>query len=313
MPRLVLYNILLMFCLVNLCFAQNDSSKLTSEGDSSFQSNITTASASGSDSVESIGSTIAATPPDNHSVEPPPVNTTPAERDLQSLIATAPKGISLLEFINELPDAGINKNDLLTRDPSNFADGNFKILTTLTNALNSDKLLKKYPAFRDNIKKFIIKHNELSFPWTVTGIARRIYKRDKYLAELSCSKNEPTEISQNIIFKNKNASIDFDAYIIAADKQDELEVILRDSSGSEFVTGAYKLSRLPSTTHISVDISKKDWFLKRYQPVKLPENNADESIGGLYQTAGFTVAFRLKCNGLGKTILQLDNFKVIYP
>lgn len=302
MSRLVLYNILLIFSLVNLCFAQGDSLKPTPEENSSFQSDVTTASTSGGDSAEPIIPVSS----DNDSGESMIAAATPDDYSPQSTITIDP------DMLKELRDSGINENDLLTRDPSNFADGNFKILTALTNALNSDKLLKKYPAFRDNIKKFIIKHDELSFPWATQGIARRIYKGDKYLAELSCSKNEPTEISQTIIFKDKNASIDFDAYAISADERDELEVILRDSAGSEFVAGTYKLSRLSSTTHISLDISKNDWFLKRYKPVKFPENNDYANLAKLYQTAGFNVAFRLKCSGEDEAVLQLDNFKVIY-
>ncbi|MFA5008436.1 MAG: hypothetical protein WC546_04370 [Candidatus Omnitrophota bacterium] len=232
--------------------------------------------------------------------------TPPVNSSFQSTIIPSP------ELLKELRAVGINDKDVFTRDPSNFADGNFKIITALVKALKSDKLFKRYPVFNDNMKKFVTENDVLSFPWSVKGDARRIYNGDKYLAQLSCGRAESTEISQTIVFKNKTASIDFDAYIVESDDQAKLVVVLRDNSGNEFIAGMYRLSDLLSTAHISVDISGKDWFLRRYQPVQFPENNEYANLRELYQKAGFEVIFRLECARGQKSALQLDNFKIAY-
>lgn len=277
-----------MFSMASFCLAQDDFSKSIPEKNSSFQSIITK------------------TPPENSSFQSMITKTPPVNSSFQSTIIPSP------ELLKELRAVGINDKDVFTRDPSNFADGNFKIITALVKALKSDKLFKRYPVFNDNMKKFVTENDVLSFPWSVKGDARRIYNGDKYLAQLSCGRAESTEISQTIVFKNKTASIDFDAYIVESDDQAKLVVVLRDNSGNEFIAGMYRLSDLLSTAHISVDISGKDWFLRRYQPVQFPENNEYANLRELYQKAGFEVIFRLECARGQKSALQLDNFKIAY-
>ena len=208
----------------------------------------------------------------------------------------------------ELEDAGIAK-DALTRDMSNFHDGNFKLTDALISAVMSDRLFFNNPEIRENLKNNINNNKTLIFPWSNTGTVKLVKEDGNLLAELYQDGDDDVSLSQGISFRGSNAVIRFYLETVNTNPDDALKVEMRytgaDSEPKTIVLGTYNLSNLSRQNNLTIDLSQKSRFISALRELK-------GSVGG-YQPI-VDVVFRLegKKNKDKPTTIRLGNFNISY-
>ena len=139
--------------------------------------------------------------------------------------------------------------------------------------------------------------NVFPFPWKkAPGIAKLVLKNGNYMVQLSQGQFEHADFGQSIIFRNTNAKLNFNIYLMKNHKGSHLELLLRNpNSGKEIVVTTHSLANLSSGEGLSLAFSANNEF------IKLVRDNPGQLMD---------VLFRLKGNQ--NTMIGLDNIEIVY-
>ncbi|MDD5583822.1 MAG: hypothetical protein PHV55_02020 [Candidatus Omnitrophica bacterium] len=231
---------------------------------------------------------------------PPQVSTEPVVEEQGSMMSQGYFAVLPMPSQTWLRKQGIS----VERDPFFIYDGDFTFLGKWRRALFAREIYTDMPEILKEWQALAQEAEELPFPWETMGSVRLVYQNGNALAELKNREDGETSLSQKIVFKNKDASLEFDLYVISEFLGDVLEVLVAEpfavnatASTSEVLLASFKLVNRTSPTNLSVNFATNESF------VDFLKKNPRRPI---------RVVFRLKGDAKKTTTIQLDNIVISY-